>query len=44
MANQALDIAQEFYPESIDEIRDREYPTLRGCTHSPSSSCITLIR
>ncbi|KAF3399445.1 Molybdenum cofactor sulfurase [Talaromyces pinophilus] len=33
MANQALDIAQEFYPESIDEIRDREYPTLRDVTY-----------
>jgi molybdenum cofactor sulfurtransferase len=44
MANQALDIAQEFYPESIDEIRDREYPTLRGCTPPPSSRSMILIR
>ncbi|QGA20338.1 hypothetical protein EYB26_008040 [Talaromyces marneffei] len=33
MANQALVIPQEFYPETIDEIRDREYPTLRDVTY-----------
>ncbi|EED16491.1 molybdenum cofactor sulfurase protein (HxB), putative [Talaromyces stipitatus ATCC 10500] len=32
MAN-TFDIAQEFYPETIDEIRDREYPTLRDITY-----------
>jgi molybdenum cofactor sulfurtransferase len=35
MANQAFDIAQEFYPETINEIRDREYPTLRGLLFHP---------
>lgn len=30
MADQAFDIPQEFFPESVDEIRDREYPKLRG--------------
>lgn len=30
MVGQAFDIAQEHYPEPLDDIRDREYASLRG--------------
>ncbi|OKL56368.1 Molybdenum cofactor sulfurase [Talaromyces atroroseus] len=34
MADEKLDIiGREFYPEAIDEIRDREYPSLRDTTY-----------